>query len=129
MVSKISHSPRLKGKLISAARKYILSVLVKGVKHGQLRVVEGDGRAKIRHVLAQLRVKAGDRILEIGSGWSGLAIEAARKFGCTVDTVTLSCAQKVLGEARIKAAGLESSVTVHLLDYRCLPRCFEKAFD
>ncbi|KAJ7683312.1 CFS1-like protein [Mycena rosella] len=93
------------------------------------RSLERAQQAKIRHVLGTARVKAGDRILEIGSGWCGLAIEAVRTFGCTVDTVTLSCAQKALGEARIKAAGLESSVTVHLLDYRCLPRCFEKAFD
>ncbi|KAJ7843943.1 cyclopropane-fatty-acyl-phospholipid synthase [Mycena leptocephala] len=86
-------------------------------------------KAKIDHVLANARVKPRDRILEIGSGWCGFAIQAATKFGCSVDTLTLSPAQKMLGEARIRAAGLESLITVHLLDYRCLPPSFESAFD
>ncbi|KAF7335616.1 Cyclopropane-fatty-acyl-phospholipid synthase [Mycena venus] len=86
-------------------------------------------KAKIHHVLSKANVKRGDRILEIGSGWCGFAIEAAKTFGCKVDTVTLSSAQKALGEARIKAAGLESSITVHLVDYRCLPPSFKHAFD
>jgi cyclopropane-fatty-acyl-phospholipid synthase len=63
----------------------------------------------------------------VGANWDGC--QAATKFGCSVDTLTLSPAQKMLGEARIRAAGLESLITVHLLDYRCLPPSFESAFD
>ncbi|KAF5321236.1 hypothetical protein D9619_001160 [Psilocybe cf. subviscida] len=84
---------------------------------------------KIRHVLRAARVKPGHRILEFGSGWGGLAIEAARSFGCEVDTLTLSIEQKKLAEERIKEAGLESRIRVHLLDYREIPADFEKAFD
>ncbi|KAH8115801.1 cyclopropane fatty acid synthase [Phellopilus nigrolimitatus] len=84
---------------------------------------------KLHHVLRQARVKPGDRILEFGSGWGGLAIEAARSFGCEVDTVTLSVEQKSLADERIKEAGLEGRVRVHLMDYRELPPEFEKAFD
>ncbi|KAF8803927.1 cyclopropane-fatty-acyl-phospholipid synthase [Phlegmacium glaucopus] len=84
---------------------------------------------KIRHVLSAARVKPGDRILEFGSGWGGLAIEAARHYGCQVDTLTLSIEQKRLAEERIKAAGLENRIRVHLLDYREIPAEFEKAFD
>ncbi|KAG6885493.1 hypothetical protein C0993_001100 [Termitomyces sp. T159_Od127] len=84
---------------------------------------------KIRHVLTKARVKPGHRILEFGSGWGGLAIEAARTFGCEVDTLTLSMEQKTLAEERIRAAGLEGRVRVHLLDYREIPAEFEKAFD
>ncbi|KAF7776777.1 hypothetical protein Agabi119p4_5170 [Agaricus bisporus var. burnettii] len=84
---------------------------------------------KIHHVLRQARVKPGHRILEFGSGWGGLAIEAARHFGCEVDTLTLSIEQKTLAEERIKAAGLEGRIRVHLLDYREIPAEFEKAFD
>lgn len=84
---------------------------------------------KIHHVLRQARVQPGHRILEFGSGWGGLAIEAARTYGCQVDTLTLSIEQKTLAEERIKAAGLEGQVRVHLMDYRDIPAEFEKAFD
>ncbi|KAF8966417.1 putative cyclopropane fatty acid synthase [Flammula alnicola] len=84
---------------------------------------------KIHHVLRSARVKPGHRILEFGSGWGGLAIEAARSFGCEVDTLTLSIEQKKLAEERIKEAGLEGRIRVHLLDYREIPAEFEKAFD
>jgi cyclopropane-fatty-acyl-phospholipid synthase len=46
-----------------------------------------------------------------------------------VDTLTLSLQQKVLAEERIKKAGLEGRIRVHLLDYRELPPEFENAFD
>ncbi|KAG1715671.1 hypothetical protein ID866_1475 [Astraeus odoratus] len=84
---------------------------------------------KIRHVLTKAKVKPGDRILEFGSGWGGLAIEAARTFGCEVDTLTLSKEQKALAEERIREAGLQDRIRVHLMDYRDIPSSFEKAFD
>ncbi|KAF8131169.1 Mycolic acid cyclopropane synthetase-domain-containing protein [Boletus edulis] len=84
---------------------------------------------KIRHVLTKAKVKPGDRILEFGSGWGGLAIEAARTFGCQVDTLTLSKEQKALAEERIKDAGFQDRIRVHLMDYREIPAEFEKAFD
>ncbi|KAF8629587.1 hypothetical protein AX15_003334 [Amanita polypyramis BW_CC] len=84
---------------------------------------------KLHYVLRKARVKPGHRILEFGSGWGGLAIEAARAFGCEVDTLTLSVEQKALAEERIRAVGLEDRIRVHLLDYREIPAEFEKAFD
>jgi cyclopropane-fatty-acyl-phospholipid synthase len=84
---------------------------------------------KIRHVIKLARIKSGDRVLEFGSGWGGLAIEAALSCGCEVDTLTLAAEQKALAEERIKAAGLEGKVRVHLMDYRNIPPSFEKAFD
>lgn len=56
-------------------------------------------------------------------------VQAARSFGCEVDTLTLSKEQKALADERIKAAGLEDRIRVHLMDYRDLPPEFEKAFD
>jgi cyclopropane-fatty-acyl-phospholipid synthase len=50
-------------------------------------------------------------------------------MGCTVDTITLSIEQKQLAQERIKAAGYESQIQVHLLDYRCMPPSFKSAFD
>lgn len=58
-----------------------------------------------------------------------MMLQAARSFGCEVDTLTLSKEQKALADERIKAAGLEDKIRVHLMDYRDLPPHFEKAFD
>ncbi|KJA21711.1 hypothetical protein HYPSUDRAFT_140338 [Hypholoma sublateritium FD-334 SS-4] len=91
--------------------------------------LEAAQKRKIHHVLRTARVQPGHRILEFGSGWGGLAIEAAQTFGCEVDTLTLSIEQKKLAEERIEAAGLTGRIRVHLLDYREIPAEFENAFD
>lgn len=50
-------------------------------------------------------------------------------MGCSVDTVTLSIEQKKFVECRAKEAGVTNLIRVHLLDYRQLPKSFEKSFD
>ncbi|MBW8751331.1 MAG: class I SAM-dependent methyltransferase [Propionibacteriales bacterium] len=72
---------------------------------------------KIERILDAAGVRAGTRLLEIGTGWGELAIRAARR-GATVCSVTLSREQQALAVERIAAAGLSDSVTVELLDYR-----------
>ena len=57
-----------------------------------------------------------------------MAIEAVRLTGCTVDTLTLSTQQKVLAEERIRKAGLEDSITVHLMDFRSIPDDWKHTF-
>ncbi|TFK96332.1 cyclopropane-fatty-acyl-phospholipid synthase [Pterulicium gracile] len=84
---------------------------------------------KIHHVLTKARVRPGHRILEFGSGWGAMAIEAASFFGCEVDTLTLSVEQKKLAEERVAAAGLSDKIRVHLMDYRDIPESFRNAFD
>jgi cyclopropane-fatty-acyl-phospholipid synthase len=74
---------------------------------------------KMERLLDQAGVRAGSRVLEIGSGWGETAIRAARR-GATVRTITLSVEQKLLAEQRIAAAGLSDSVEVVLQDYRDL---------
>ncbi|KAI0782513.1 CFS1-like protein [Irpex lacteus] len=83
---------------------------------------------KLQTVLRKVRARPGDRILEFGTGWGSMAIEAA-KLGCTVDTLTLSREQKAGADERIRKLGLQDKITVHLLDYRNLPRSFEHQFD
>jgi cyclopropane-fatty-acyl-phospholipid synthase len=56
-------------------------------------------------------------------------LQAARFYGCEVDTLTLSVEQKVFAEERVREAHLEHCIRVHLLDYREIPTEFEKAFD
>ncbi|KAF9645341.1 cyclopropane fatty acid synthase [Thelephora ganbajun] len=84
---------------------------------------------KIHHVLTMARVKPGMKVLEFGSGWGGMAIEAARSFGAEVDTLTLSIEQKTLAEERIRVAGLQDRIRVHLMDYRDMPIEWAGRFD
>ncbi|KAH9849100.1 cyclopropane-fatty-acyl-phospholipid synthase [Lenzites betulinus] len=84
---------------------------------------------KIHHVLRAARVKPGDRVLEFGTGWGGLAIEAAATYGCEVDTLTLSVEQKTLAEERARERGVAGRVHVHLMDYRDVPRAWAGRFD
>ncbi|PLW39995.1 hypothetical protein PCANC_11531 [Puccinia coronata f. sp. avenae] len=85
--------------------------------------------AKLDLIIEKARIRKGDRVLEIGSGWGSLAIRAVERTGCTVDTITLSVEQKRLAEKRISAAGLKDKIIVHLMDYRDIPRSFERPFD
>jgi cyclopropane-fatty-acyl-phospholipid synthase len=75
---------------------------------------------KLARIISQARIKKGDRVLEIGTGWGSFAIKAAQETGCSVVSLTLSIEQKVLAEERIREAGLEDLVEVRLCDYRSL---------
>lgn len=78
--------------------------------------------AKLRHLCRKLRLQPGEKLLDVGCGWGGLARLAAREFGVEVTGITLSKEQLALGRERVKAEGLEDRVTLKLLDYRDLPR-------
>ena len=91
--------------------------------------LEAAQHRKIHHVLKRLRLQRGQRLLEFGSGWGGLAIEAAKTYGVEVDTLTLSVEQKRLAEERIATVGLEGQIRVHLMDYRELPDHWSGLFD
>jgi len=78
--------------------------------------------AKLRHLCRKLRLQPGEKLLDVGCGWGGMARLAAREFGVQVHGITLSEEQLKLGRERVKADGLEGKVTLELLDYRDLPR-------
>ena len=82
--------------------------------------------AKMDRVCRQLELSPDDHLLEIGTGWGGFAIHAARNYGCRVTTTTISKAQHELATARIAAAGLADRVTVLCQDYRQLAGRFDK---
>lgn len=73
-----------------------------------------------------LRLKATDHVLEIGTGWGGWALHAARHYGCRVTTLTLSREQHRLARERIAAAGLDDRVDVRLEDYRHVQGSYDK---
>ena len=82
--------------------------------------------AKLELICRKLRLNAGERLLDIGCGWGGLAIYAAQQYGVSVLGVTLSDAQLQEGRARVQAAGLEHLVTLELRDYRDVQGTFDK---
>ncbi len=82
--------------------------------------------AKLERICAKLELGPDDHLLEIGSGWGGLAVHAARKHGCRVTTTTISREQHRLARERVRAAGLDDRVTVLLEDYRDLRGNYDK---
>jgi cyclopropane-fatty-acyl-phospholipid synthase len=74
-------------------------------------------RRKVDAILDAAGVNAGSAMLEIGTGWGQLAIQAAQR-GAHVTTITLSAEQRDLALRRIAGAGLSDRVTVLLTDYR-----------
>lgn len=91
--------------------------------------LEEAQKNKLRLIIKRANIRPGDRVLEIGTGWGSFAMEAVRMTGCTVDSVTLSVEQKALAEQRIAAAGMESKIKVHLMDYRDFPVSWTDSFD
>jgi len=74
----------------------------------------------------KLRLRASDHVLEIGSGWGGWSLHAAKTHGCRVTTVTISRQQYELARQRIAATGLSDRVDVQFCDYRDLTGTFDK---
>lgn len=77
---------------------------------------------KLDLICRKLALKPGEKLLEIGCGWGGLAQHAARQYGVEVLGITVSREQQQL--ARERCAGLP--VTIELMDYRKLTGCFDK---
>jgi cyclopropane-fatty-acyl-phospholipid synthase len=81
--------------------------------------------AKFDAVCSKLALRPGTRVLEIGTGWGGLAIHAARNYGCHVTTTTISKEQYLLAREKVSELGLGSSIDVLLEDYRNLTGQFD----
>jgi cyclopropane-fatty-acyl-phospholipid synthase len=81
---------------------------------------------KIDHILVKLRVRPGDRLLDIGCGWGALIMRAAEKFGARTVGITLSRNQYELARERIAAAGLADRCEVRLEDYRDVTGKFDR---
>ena len=73
---------------------------------------------KLDYICRKLRLKSGERLLDIGCGWGGLILHAVRNYGVQAVGITLSQQQLLLAQDRIAQAGLSSRCEVHLVDYR-----------
>lgn len=83
-------------------------------------------QAKMRHIAAKLRLVPGQRVLDIGSGWGGLALYLARTADVHVTGVTLSKEQHAVSVRRAAEAGLADRVQFHLRDYRDVAQTFDR---
>ena len=90
------------------------------------QTLEEAQREKNDALCRKLRLKATDHVLEIGTGWGGWSLHAAKNYGCRVTSVTISREQLELARRRIAAAGLADRVRVEFRDYRELTGQFDK---
>jgi cyclopropane-fatty-acyl-phospholipid synthase len=77
-------------------------------------------------ICRKLDLQQDDHLIEIGTGWGGLAIYAVQHYGCRVTTTTISREQYDLVKQRIRAAGLEEMIDLRLEDYRDLEGRYDK---
>ncbi len=88
--------------------------------------LEAAQREKNDALCRHLRLQPSDRVLEIGTGWGGWSLHAARTYGCHVTTVTISKQQFELARRRVAEAGLADRVDVQLCDFRDIAGTFDK---
>lgn len=81
---------------------------------------------KNERLCTELRLSARDQVLEIGTGWGGWAVHAAKTHGCRVTTVTLSRQQHDYALKRVEKEGLKERVSVRLQDFREIEGCYDK---
>jgi cyclopropane-fatty-acyl-phospholipid synthase len=122
----VAHHYDLNGRLYSLFldrdRQYSCAYFPEGVVS-----LEEAQAAKKLHIAAKLLLtRPGLEVLDIGSGWGGLALTLARDFGARVLGVTLSQEQLEESRARARAAGLDGQVRFELLDYRAVRGQFDR---
>jgi len=82
--------------------------------------------AKFDAVCRKLALTSSDHLVEVGTGWGGLAIHAAERYGCRVTTTTISREQHDFAKEKIAARGLSDRITLLFEDYRDLKGQFDK---
>jgi len=88
--------------------------------------LEEAQEAKKRHIAAKLDIRRGQRVLDIGCGFGGMALFLARNYGVHVTGVTLSTEQHKVARERAAKLGLSRLVDIRLEDYRCLRQQFDR---
>jgi cyclopropane-fatty-acyl-phospholipid synthase len=88
--------------------------------------LESAQRRKIKIILDKARLRPGMEILEIGSGWGSVAIEAVKAYGCKVTSITLSDEQLRLARQRAKEAGISEGLEFKICDYRNVQGSFDR---
>lgn len=122
----VAHHYDLNGRLYSLFldrdRQYSCGYFPRGDE-----TLEEAQAAKKRHIAAKLMLdRPGLEVLDIGSGWGGMALTLARDYGARVTGITLSEEQLAAARARAAEAGLSDRVSFELMDYRAMDRQFDR---
>ena len=88
--------------------------------------LEAASARKLDRICDKLGLQPHHHVVEIGTGWGGFAIHAARRHGCRVTTTTISREQHALAVQRVAEAGLSDRITVLLQDYRDLQGRYDR---
>lgn len=88
--------------------------------------LEQASQAKLKYLCRRLRLESSDHLLEIGTGWGGLAEYAARNYGCQITTTTISQKQHDYAKQRFNQSGQSDRVTLLQQDYRDLTGQYDK---
>jgi cyclopropane-fatty-acyl-phospholipid synthase len=88
--------------------------------------IERMQQDKLEMICRRLRLKPGERLLDIGCGWGALSCYAAQHYGVSAYAVTLSEQQVAYGQEKVKRLGLQDRVTIELRDYATVEGQFDK---
>lgn len=88
--------------------------------------LEQAAKYKLDLICQKLDLGPDDHLLEIGTGWGGMAIHAAQHYGCHVTTTTISKEQYQYASEKVKRLGLQDRITLLLEDYRDLTGQYDK---
>jgi cyclopropane-fatty-acyl-phospholipid synthase len=97
-----------------------------GIFEQENSTLKQASEAKYDRICRKLQLTVDDRVVEIGTGWGGFAVHAARNCGVHVTTTTISDEQHQFAQKRIQTAGLEDRITLIKKDYRELDGKFDK---
>jgi cyclopropane-fatty-acyl-phospholipid synthase len=93
---------------------------------GEDDTLEQASKRKLDVICQKLGLRPGLHVVEIGTGWGGFAVHAAKHYGCHVTTTTISREQYALAQRRVNEQGLGDSVTLLLQDYRDLDGQYDR---
>lgn len=88
--------------------------------------LEDASTAKLERICQKLHLQPEDHVLEIGTGWGGFAVYAAKLYGCRITTTTISKEQYQAVKQRVADEGMADRITVLMEDYRNLQGCYDK---
>ena len=92
------------------------------------KTLEEAQKNKIDHIIKKLDIKLGQKILEVGCGWGGMAFEIAKQKGCEVLGISLSKNQISYCKKKAKDLGLDNQVTFELADYREIKGQYDRIY-
>ena len=92
------------------------------------QTLEDAQQNKINHIIKKLDIKQGQKILEVGCGWGGMAFEIAKQKGCEVKGISLSKNQISYCNKKAKELGLDNQVNFELADYREINGKYDRIF-